>query len=57
MADIDLCDDLVQAAERYAAVLGRTVSEHIEYWVKIGKLAEENSPETREMILDFVKEE
>lgn len=39
---IKLSDSLVQQAKLYAAVSHRSVPKQIEYWSRIGKLAEEN---------------
>lgn len=39
---IKLSDTLAKEAKRYAAVTHRSVPKQIEYWSRIGKLAEEN---------------
>ena len=39
---IKLSDPLVTDAKRYAAVTHRSVPKQIEYWSRMGKLAEEN---------------
>jgi len=39
---IKLSDELAQEAKLYAAVTHRSVPKQIEYWSRIGKLAEEN---------------
>jgi len=39
---INLSDELVTQARIRAEVFKRTVDEQIEYWAKIGQLAEEN---------------
>ena len=39
---IKLSDSLAQEAKMYAAVTHRSVPKQIEYWSRIGKLAEEN---------------
>ncbi len=39
---IKLSDDLINEAKRYAAVYSRSTPKQIEYWSRIGKLAEEN---------------
>jgi len=39
---IKLSDDLVNEARRYAAVYSRSTPKQIEYWSRIGKIAEEN---------------
>lgn len=41
-ATIKLSDDLVSAAKRSAHACSRSVPKQIEYWSKIGKIAEEN---------------
>jgi len=42
MTSINLSDDLVKEARRYAAALSRSTPKQIEHWAKIGKLVEEN---------------
>ena len=39
---IKLSDDLINEAKRYAAVYSRSTPKQIEYWSRIGKVAEEN---------------
>jgi len=39
---IKLSDDLINEAKRYAAVYSRSIPKQIEYWSRIGKIAEEN---------------
>lgn len=39
---IKLSDELLQEAQRYAAVYSRSVPKQIEYWSRIGRIAEEN---------------
>lgn len=39
---IKLSDELVREARRYADVYSRSVPKQIEYWSRIGKIAEEN---------------
>lgn len=39
---VKLSDDLCEEAKRYAALFSRSVPKQIEYWSRIGKLAEEN---------------
>lgn len=39
---IKLSDDLAQEAKLYAAISHRSVPKQIEYWSRMGKLAEEN---------------
>ena len=40
--NVKLSDALVTEAKRYAGVQHRSVPKHIEYWSRIGKIAEEN---------------
>ncbi|NBV01046.1 MAG: hypothetical protein EBS31_06355 [Burkholderiaceae bacterium] len=42
MAFIKLSDILIEDAKPYAQAMHRSVSEQIEYWTRLGKLAEEN---------------
>lgn len=39
---VKLSDELVNDAKRYAAVYSRSTPKQIEYWMNIGKIAEEN---------------
>lgn len=39
---IKLSDEIVNSAKQYAEVYSRSVPKQIEYWSKIGKIAEEN---------------
>jgi hypothetical protein len=39
---IKLSDDLLSDARRYAVLSSRSVPKQIEYWSRIGKIAEEN---------------
>ncbi len=39
---IKLPDKIINEARRYAAVYSRSTPKQIEYWVTIGKIAEEN---------------
>lgn len=39
---IKLSDDLINEAKRYASVYSRSVPKQIEYWSRMGKIAEEN---------------
>ena len=39
---IELSDRLLDDASRHASVSSRSVPEQIEYWSRIGKIAEEN---------------
>ena len=42
MATIKLSDKLLSEARRYADTFSRSVPKQIEYWSRIGKIAEEN---------------
>ncbi len=42
MTTINLPDDLVEKAKQYASIYHRSTPKQIEYWAKIGKIAEEN---------------
>lgn len=39
---VKLSDDLINDAKRYASVYSRSVPKQIEYWSRMGKIAEEN---------------
>ncbi|MBW8308625.1 MAG: ParD-like family protein [Candidatus Paracaedibacteraceae bacterium] len=39
---VKLSSDLINEARRYGEVYSRSVPKQIEYWSKIGKIAEEN---------------
>ena len=39
---IKLSDDLIEEARHYGSVLKRSIPKQIEYWSRIGKIAEEN---------------
>jgi len=39
---VKLSDEIVADARRYAAVCSRSLPKQIEYWSRIGKIAEEN---------------
>lgn len=41
-ATIKLSSDLINEARRYGEVYSRSVPKQIEYWSRIGKIAEEN---------------
>lgn len=42
MATIKLSDKLISEARHYADVFSRSLPKQIEYWSRIGKIAEEN---------------
>lgn len=52
MTTINLSDELVEEAKRYASVYSRSTPKQIEYWAKIGKIAEENP----DLPYDFIKD-
>lgn len=39
---IKLSDDLIKEARRYGAIYSRSTPKQIEYWSRIGKIAQEN---------------
>jgi len=39
---VRLSEDTISQAHKYAAVFSRSVSNQIEHWTKIGRIAEEN---------------
>ena len=51
---VKLSDELVNEAKRYAHVYARSVPKQIEYWSRIGKIAEENPDLPFFMILDIL---
>lgn len=52
MTTINLPDELVEEAKRYAHVFSRSTPKQIEYWARIGKIAEENP----DLPYDFIKD-
>ncbi|WP_425363356.1 TA system antitoxin ParD family protein [Candidatus Tisiphia endosymbiont of Hybos culiciformis] len=42
-AVVKLSDKLVEQAKRHSIIYNRSVPKQIEYWSRIGKMAEENS--------------
>ena len=42
MTTVNLSDDLVEKAKKYGNVFNRSTPKQIEYWAKIGQIAEEN---------------
>mgnify|MGYP003631908729 CR=1 FL=1 len=42
MTTINLSDDLVEKAKKYAHVYNRSTPKQIEYWAKIGRACEDN---------------
>ncbi len=39
---VKLSDNIIKEARRYGAVYSRSTPKQIEYWITIGKIAEEN---------------
>lgn len=52
MAIIELSNDFVTEAELMATVMHRSLAKQIEYWAKLGKIAEENP----DLPMGFVKD-
>lgn len=52
MTTVNLSDELVAEAKRYAAAMSRSTPKQIEHWAKIGQIAEENP----DMPYDFIKD-
>lgn len=52
MTTINLPDELVEEAKRYAHVYSRSTPKQIEYWARIGRIAEEN----QDLSYDFIKQ-
>jgi len=52
--NVKLSETLVSQAKRYGNVQHRSVSKQIEYWSRIGKIAEENPDLPFAMIRDFL---
>lgn len=49
-----LSEEIISDAKTSSRVFNRSVSGQIEYWAKIGKIAEENPDLTYEMIKDIL---
>jgi hypothetical protein len=49
---VKLSDDLIKEARRYGKVYSRSIPRQIEYWSRIGKIAEENP----DLPYSFIKE-
>jgi hypothetical protein len=49
---VKLSDSIIAEAKIISKVLNRSVSGQIEYWAKIGKIAEENP----DLTFDFIKD-
>ena len=52
--NVKLTESLVEQARRYAAIQHRSVPKQIEYWSRIGKIAEENPDLPFSMIRDIL---
>ncbi len=52
--NVKLPDGLVEQARRYATIQHRSLPKQIEYWSKIGKIAEENLDHPYAMIRDIL---
>lgn len=53
-ATIKLSDNLIIQAKRYAAINHRSLPKQIEYWSRIGKIAEENPDLSYNFIKDIL---
>ncbi|MEI6729627.1 MAG: ParD-like family protein [Pseudomonadota bacterium] len=51
---VKLSDELINDARRYGNVYSRSVPKQIEYWSRIGKIAEENPDLSYEFIKDLL---
>ena len=51
---VKLSDEIVNDARHYASVYNRSLPKQIEYWSKIGKMAEENPDLPFEVIKDIM---
>ena len=49
---VKLSTEILEEADKYAAVFSRSVPKQIEHWAKIGKIAEENP----DLPYDFIKD-
>ncbi|MFA7097825.1 MAG: hypothetical protein WC383_15260 [Gammaproteobacteria bacterium] len=52
--NVKLSESLVEQARRYARIQHRSVPKQIEYWSRIGKIAEENPDLPFAMIRDIL---
>ncbi|HRQ60538.1 MAG TPA: hypothetical protein PLO23_03340 [Alphaproteobacteria bacterium] len=52
MTTVNLSDELVAEAKRYAHLQTRSTPKQIEHWARIGKIAEENP----DLPYDFIKD-
>lgn len=51
---VKLSDELIKEARRFGEVYSRSVPRQIEYWSRIGKIAEENPDLSFEFIKDIL---
>lgn len=51
---VNLPQDLVEAAKVVALQNQRTVAEQIEFWVRLGRAAEENPDLSSQMLIDLL---
>ena len=51
---IQLSELLIEQAEPYAKAMNRSVAEQIEYWARLGKVAEENPDLPIPMLQDML---
>jgi ParD-like antitoxin of type II bacterial toxin-antitoxin system len=51
---IKLPDDMLREAKRYGAIYSRSTPRQIEYWARIGKIAEENPDLSYSFIKDIL---
>lgn len=52
--NVKLSENLVEQAKRYALIQHRSLPKQIEYWSRIGKIAEENPDLPYAMIRDIL---
>ncbi len=52
--NVKLSEGLVEQAKRYAVIEHRSVPKQIEYWSRVGKIAEENPDLPFSMIRDIL---
>ena len=51
---IQLSEQLIEEAKSYAKAMSRSVAEQIEYWARLGKVAEENPDLPIPMLQDML---
>ena len=51
---VQLSELLIEQAEPYAQAMNRSVAEQIEYWARLGKVAEENPDLPIRMLQDML---